>query len=147
MWFHPYVLFFFQIILITVFAYSYGQELVNYSLLIIYGGGVMVLYIIFLIFNSIYEYRVIYKQKNSFFSRFSFFFCFVVGLFIGIIISSREGLVENSKNYEFINVDQKGTFISWVLNNMFLGANIYNLILIGFFLCIVIFYIVKLLKK
>ena len=76
--FHPYV---FQIMLITVFAYSYDQELVNYSLLIIYGGGVTVLYIIFLIFNNINEYRLgcffLFSKKTK--SR--------KDLFIKIIIS------------------------------------------------------------
>jgi len=76
---------FFQIILITVFAYSYGQELVNYSLLIIYGGGVMVLYIIFLIFNGIYEYRIIYKQKYSFFLSFLVSLILLSWFLVGII--------------------------------------------------------------
>ena len=96
-----------QVILITLLAYSFGQELVNYSLLIIYGGGVMVIYMIFILFNRLYEFNKRYKEFNKtfFYLGFTVFLSLLVIMvlskFIGI--EDLKGMIiEESIDYNIL---------------------------------------------
>ena len=124
----------------------------------------MVIYMIFILFNRLYEFNKRYKEFNKtfFYLGFTVFLSLLVIMvlskFIGI--EDLKGMIiEESIDYNILWLEDwsrvarsgvlnnTGTFFSWALNNMFLNINIYNLVLIGFFLCVSIYYIVLLLKK
>lgn len=48
------VLFLGTILSASLIIYSFGSELISYSFVIIYGGGILVLYLIFMLFTGLY---------------------------------------------------------------------------------------------
>lgn len=144
-----------EMICLTALGFSFGQEVVNYGFLIIYGGGVLVLYLIFLQFHPMSNYlfrgSIIIKLKT---------FCWILLISLSLITF----LILTWPNFIFLKCKEPLFLFSFLnyfntkvyggclysadnLNVLFLDSSSYLLILIGFFLCITILWVVAFLRK
>ena len=139
-----------QVIFVTLLFLSQGQEVIPYSFLIIYGGGIMVIYLIVIMlsqFNGAEFYNPNASVLNYFVISLSSFVALAVVCCLNFTLFKQNFSGNEAILHNFTREPTQNYAYTFLLNGAFLGTHSGSLVGIGFLLFSTIYIIVSIMKK